>query len=172
MAEEKSIFPAGALPEIELAFVATLWHEPEHLAATLRWLVPDVHLRQPYLRLVIHTLALCYAELGACDWPSVLACITELGYFDECGGREGLDSLYSCRWYAPFFPYYSEELKRAGLARMGKTFPPRFTGGTGSIFYSNQRFAGSARIAGKLYRVSGKAEAGSPDTINLNFYPQ
>jgi hypothetical protein len=172
MSGEKSIFPASALPEIETAFVCGLWHEPDRLAEVMRWLVPDVHLRIPFHRLVVEALVLTYRELGACDWASVLACITELGYLAECGGREGLDTLYSCRWYAPLFGYYTEELKRAGLARMGKTFPPRFSGGTGSIFYSDQRFAGSARISGKLYRISGKADASSPDQINLNFYPQ
>jgi hypothetical protein len=47
MSEERtpSIFPAGALPEIETAFVCGLWHEPDRLAEAMRWLVPAVHLR-------------------------------------------------------------------------------------------------------------------------------
>jgi hypothetical protein len=165
-------FPSECAPEIEIALVCGLWHEPDRLAEVMRWLVPAVHLRQPYLRLVIEALLLCYNELGACDWASVLACLTELGYLGECGGREGLDNLYSARWYQPLFPFYCEEIRKAGRERLGRPVLPKFTGGTGSIVYdsTNKRFNGSARIAGKLYRISGKPA--DQDGINLNFYPQ
>jgi hypothetical protein len=109
----------------------------------------------------------------------VLACLSELGYLAECGGREGLDNLYSARWYQPLFPFYCDELKRAGLERANNFVPPlRFTGGKGQITVNKLRqnaaapsWIGSARIAGKNYEIRAWQ---TPDrsAVNLSFIPK
>lgn len=166
-------FPHECAPEIEMALVAGLWHEPERLAQTLRWLDPDAHLVQPFLRLVVSALGRCYAELGAVDFASVVECLRELGQLEECGNLEGLDQLYEARWYAPLFELYGQFLRDTALRRQAdpQKLPPFFSGGIGRLTLNkvgqSPHYIGSARIAGHSYRLSGW---GKDENIDLKFY--
>jgi hypothetical protein len=173
-----TVFPSSALSDVENAFVATLWHEPGRLPEVAEWIVPDIHLRQPYLRLVIKALVVVYSELGACDWPIVLSCLEHQGELEECGGKAGLDALYSARYYPPLFSYYCEEIKRAGLERVDRDHvpPSRFSGGTGELvvnkFKTSEKapgYVGRARIAGTHYLIKAWAV---PQAVELRFYQQ
>jgi hypothetical protein len=169
----RGYFPQECAPEIELALVAGLWHEPFRLAPTLRWLDLDAHLSQPYLRLVTHALARCYSELGAADFATVVTCLRQLGQLDECGGVQSLDAIYEARWYAPLFDLYGQFLRSTALRRQGElqALPPFFSGGIGRLTLNkvgqSPHYIGSARIAGHSYRISGW---GKDENIDLKFY--
>jgi hypothetical protein len=173
-------FPQQCAPEIEQALVAGLWHQPERLAETCRWLDPNAHLSLPYLRLVLYAIKRCYSELGAADFPLVVQCLRELGSLTEVGGVEALDSLYETRWYPPLFPIYALFLRERALARCSdpKAPPPFFSGGSGSLELSKVRksaqhpvYTGSARIGGHFYTIRGWPK-GEEAGVELKFFRQ
>lgn len=172
-------FPLECAPEIEQALVAGLWHQPHRLAETLRWLSPEDHLTQPYLRLVLSAITRCYSDLGDVDFATVTQCLRELGQLEECGGLSGLDALYEARWYAPVFELYGAFIRVAALRRTDQPrLPPAFfRGGSGVLTInkirrseSSPQWIGTARVAGKAYSLRAYP-AGDHESVNITFDP-
>jgi hypothetical protein len=158
-------------PEIEEAAIAILWRQPERLGEFLREIDPAVHITQPHLRKILEAIDLGWRELGAVDFATIVTLVRELNYFEDCGGREGLNELWVAGdrnvATAPnddvIFAHYVEMLKTYALARKsdGKFPCARFTGGSGELFPNKTKrrdsdpdFLGEIKIAGKLYRVA------------------
>lgn len=129
--------------EYERATASLLWHHPELLPLLQHELHLESHVANPIYRKVIEAIALVYGEIGEADWPCVLHAIREMGAFEECGGLEGLnaiftnDSRYAEGRREPelFLRDYIRVLKEYALAR--KTDPyatvRRYTSGYGFL---------------------------------------
>jgi hypothetical protein len=157
--------------EIELCMVSLLWHEPERCALFYRELDPAVHILQRHLRLICQAINLAYAELNCADWATVVECVRELGYLEEVGKLEGLNTVYEAMQYRgdksntdAIFSHYIECLKEYARAR--KSDPPRsvhmFTGGKFCMRENKNKRAGNSpdsvgegRIAGRCYEARG-----------------
>jgi hypothetical protein len=175
----KSHFPLECAPEIERALLAGLWHEPDRLPETMRWLSPNAHLSQPSLRLVLEAISRCYSELGAADFATVVECLRELGYLAECGGIEALDELYEACWYPPLWHLYGDFLRDLALRRAGEPHSPApfFSGGSGCLSLNLVRktelhplYIGTARIRGHNYSIRGWSR-GKEAGVELKFIP-
>lgn len=164
-------------PEIELSTVSILWHQPHRLGGFLRDLDPLVHLAQPYLRKIVEALLIAWGELGPdLDWATVVQIIRELGAFEQCGGIQGLDEVYSAAQYGfedqarsdKIFGHYVQMLRT--YAQNREADPPRvpdyFTRGVINLYPNeNKKGAGApdaigeGKIAGKLYRATASPQS-------------
>ena len=172
--------------EIEVATVSTIWLEPERCAEFLRVCDPLVHLTQPHLRIILEAVQIAYAELNAADWATVVEVVRELGAFEEVGGLEGLNTVYSAtepspnpvfreRVSNPIFDHHIELLQE--YARTRQMDPPRpvarFSGGRGTARINkashrpaNPEYLGDAIVRGIQYVV--RVDVSSDGTF-LNF---
>jgi hypothetical protein len=82
--------------EIERSVINILWHYPEYLGLVQRELDLRVHFTLPAYRHVLEALQIVAEKCGTADWASVLECVCEIpGAFDECGGKEGLNRIFT-----------------------------------------------------------------------------
>jgi hypothetical protein len=178
-------------PEIEVATVSAIWHEPVHCAEFLRVCDPAIHLTQPHLRIILEAIRLAYSELNATDWATVVEVVRELGQFDEVGGLEGLNAVYSAielnpdpvfrqRVTDPIFKYHVKLLQE--YAKHREMDPPqpvtRFSGGRGKAWRNKVKrhandpdHTGEAIVRGVRYLVRVKVEPGG-DIINFWLEPK
>ena len=156
-------------PEIEQAAVSILWHEPNRVTGFLRELDPALHLVQPHLRRIVEAVNLAWAELNVADWATVIQVVRELGAYDDCGGLEGLNSVYSIAEYRcdkqktdVIFTHYVDMLKSYAAARIDRIPIPQtpFTGTRATLSLNKVRrsafdpdFIGRLRIAGVFYQA-------------------
>ncbi len=173
-------------PQIEVAVVSTIWHEPSRCAGFLRVCDPLVHLTQPHLRIILEAISIAYAELNAADWATVVEVVRELGALEEVGGLDGLNTVYSAtepspspdfreRVTDPIFAHHIELLQEYARAR--QMDPPRpvarFSGGRGTVRVNkashrpaNPEYIGDAIVRGIAYVV--RVDVSSDGTF-LNF---
>jgi hypothetical protein len=169
--------------EIETAAVSTLWQEPVRCSSFLREIDPLVHLTQPHLRLILEAVNLAYGELGDADFATVVQVVREIGAFEEVGGLDGLNAVYSNAEHTPdaLFAHYVETLKIYAAARNAD--PPRrpvtrFTGGKASLYLNKAKrrpndpdYLGEARIRGHGYRLRGWL-CEDREAVNITLEPQ
>jgi hypothetical protein len=183
-------------PEIELATVSILWHEPDRLPEFLRTIDLALHFQQPHLRIIIEAISLSYAELAVSDFATVVQTVRELGGFAECGGLEGLNQVYSAHEpvqaidpeYAAIlkqqidviFADYLDLLGRYAITR--QLDPPRpvyrFSSGRGTAYRNKVKrarrdpdFRGEAIVRGRHYALSLDVSPDG-DSINLSLEPK
>jgi hypothetical protein len=165
--------------EIEVVTVSTIWRQPARCAEFLRVCDPLVHLTQPYLRIILEAVQIAYAELNAADWATVVEVVRELGQFEEVGGLDGLNTVYSATEITPvidpIFNHHIELLQEYARAR--QMDPPRpvhrFSGGRGTARINkashrpaNPEYLGDAIVRGLAYVV--RVDVSSDGTF-LNF---
>jgi hypothetical protein len=170
--------------EIEVATVSTIWRQPERCAEFLRVCDPLVHLTQPYLRIILEAVQIAYAELNAADWATIVEVVRELGQFEEVGGLDGLNTVYSATEITPvidsIFAHYIQMLKT--YAEHRQMDPPRpvhwFSGGKGNLYLNKAKrkptdpdYLGSAKVRGQNYRVRGWLGE-DRQSVNLALDPQ
>jgi hypothetical protein len=161
--------------EIEVATVSTIWHQPELCAEFLRVCDPLVHLTQPHLRIILEAIGIAYGELNAADWATVVEVVRELGQFEEVGGLEGLNAVYSATEFNPdpvfrqrvSDPIFKDHVKLLQeYARHRQMDPPCpvhwFSGGKANLYLNKTKrqptdpdYLGSAKVRGQNYRVRG-----------------
>jgi hypothetical protein len=82
--------------EQERSVASIIWHYPEYLGLVQRELDPQIHFTIPAYRLVLEGIALVDQKCATADWASVLQCICEIpGAFEECGGLQGLNAIFT-----------------------------------------------------------------------------
>lgn len=165
--------------EIEEAVVAIIWQQPQRCAEFLRDFDPGVHLTQPRLRIILEAINLSYGDLGCTDFATVAATVRELGQFEECGGLDGLNSVYAATEISPVTdPIFAHYCQMLTLYAEQRGFDPtrpvfRFTGGRGTAHRikgprkrAGADFSGVCYVRGTKYRVD--VEIGSESQF-LNF---
>jgi hypothetical protein len=162
-------------PEIEMAVISLLWHEPERCAQFLREFDPAVAIIQPYLRTLLQAISLSWSEANAADWASVVQVLRELGQLEACGGLQALNEVYVLQDYGQRLAQpHLENIWRAYLAILRNCIenrvsdPPRppdfFTRGELRLYATGKQAPkpyaiGKGKIAGKLYQASAWLEA-------------
>jgi hypothetical protein len=115
--------------EVERSTTSLVWHHPNLLPLLQQELDLGSHITNPVYRKIIEAVALVYGDEGVANWTFVLTAICEMGVFEQCGAREGLNDVFSdCGRYPegysnpePFLQEYIRLLKEYALAR--KTDP-------------------------------------------------
>ena len=157
-------------PEIELAAVSMLLQAPKRCALFFQQLDPSVHLREPRSRIIAQAIKLAWSELGAADWATVVQVVRELGAYEECGGSDGLNHVYSVAANSPgdqgserIFGHYIEMLKSYARARAKSPAHPVYSlvGGRGTLYPNKVKrhkldpdYLGQIQLAGKLYSAA------------------
>lgn len=165
--------------EIETATVSTLWHQPHRLPEFRRIIDPQIHITQPHLRHILEAIELCYGELGIdLDFATVVEVVRELGTFNECGGIEGLNQVYTGAETTlttdHVFGHYVGMLQEYARAR--ESHPPRrvtrFSGGKATLYLNKNKrstrdpdYLGEARARGHNYSLRGWL---APDLESVN----
>jgi hypothetical protein len=168
--------------EIEESLVSVLWHKPDQMATFLQQCNPAVHLSQPHCQMLTEAINLSYSDHGNATWANVLQTIREMGRLEDCGGKDGLNRIYSDQEYTEFNPAilkdYIRSVKQYALNR-GET-PPKgtllFTGGRGvATLQSSQRsgmdvYSGPAMIRGFRYQMQIQVPSGAR-SLECKFTP-
>jgi hypothetical protein len=165
--------------ETETEVVSTIWRQPYRIAEFMRDFDFQIHLTQPHLRIILEGINLAYGDLGDTSFAVVAQTVRELGGFEECGGLQGLNSVYAATEITPvtdpIFAHLCDMLRLYAEGR--QTDPPqpvyRFTGGRGTahrvkgpIKRIGADFSGVCYVRGTKYRVD--VEVGSESQF-LNF---
>jgi hypothetical protein len=82
-------------PEVEVETLGILWWHPHLIGVAQQKLDPAVHFTSPCHRTVLEALSIVFRDENHCPWGSVAACVIELGGFEECGGKEGLNAIFT-----------------------------------------------------------------------------
>lgn len=180
MADKEETLSSVFAAEIEVAAVSMLWHHTEWLAEFMRELDPGIHLFQAHLRRIIEAIGISAAECNCADWPSVVQVVRELGCYEELGGAEGLNAVYSAveptKFDYPVLCHYIDMLKRYAIARDRCVPIYRFIRGDfvlepNKLGHSESApdFIGSGRFSGRECRVLGYQQS---QQIRLAILPQ
>ena len=161
-------------PEVERATLAIAWWHPHLVGIIQRELHPDIHFTVLQYRIVLEVLSIVFRQEGHTEFQSVVACIIELGAFEECGGREGLNEILTDRnqhpWGVsqesaePILRDHIRYLKEAAKIRGVDPTKPfiHYTGGHG--FLQKNKAAtkpthpvviGKARLFGHQFNLAG-----------------
>jgi hypothetical protein len=165
-------------PEIERSLVSILWQHPQFFELAARELDFAVHITSPPLRRILEALELVINEPGIgidADWPCVVSAIRELCALEECGGLDGLNTVFTDGGFYPSgrheFRHGAEDILREYIRAL-KVYavnrqslpeerPPAYTGGKGYLkpnkVRRNERspaFTGMVRVRGVKYRIS------------------
>lgn len=154
--------------EIETGTVSLLWHYPEWLASFLREHDPQLVFFCPHLRWVLEAIGLSYGELGLADWATVVQVVRELERYEDCGGHDGLNAVYSAKLPVAAeldrrcFKQYADLLARLAQARAHQVRLYRFVRGD-FLLEPNQLkrgpggpdYLGSGKFCGRTCRVLG-----------------
>jgi hypothetical protein len=129
-------------PELEEALTSLCWNQPEpYLAETLREIDPETHFVQWHCRHILEAVRLCYCELGATDWHTIVVCLAEMGLLKEVGDKQRLDEIYRNPGYGSLHAWYIATLK--AIAEQRSTDPTMplyfFTGGGAESFLAAVR---------------------------------
>jgi hypothetical protein len=168
--------------ELEEALVSMCWHQPDlYLAETLRQIDPQVHFIQRHCQCLLEAVELCYCELNACDWHTVLCCLAEQGLLREVGeDKQLLDRIFRNPGHGSLFQFYINTLK--AIAEQRGTDRAKslvfFTGGKAELKWNHDKRSesapaciGAGRIRGHSYAVRGwVSKDGS--LLSLKFYPE
>jgi hypothetical protein len=131
--------------EIECESLGLLWHHPHLIGLAQRELDPAIHFTLPHHRTVLEALSIVYREEGHTQWALVVACVIELGGFEEAGGKEGLNTIFTGNNHYPWgvnageaepiLRYYITFLKQAAEIRGIDPSKPlnHYTGGHGFL---------------------------------------
>jgi hypothetical protein len=83
-------------PQIERSFTSLLWHAPQYLDMARSQLDFELHISIRAYRKILEAITIVYGDLGIdLDFPCVAKCVAELDAFDECGGLQGLDQVFT-----------------------------------------------------------------------------
>ena len=82
-------------PEIERSLVAILWHHPRFVDFVHLNLDPEIHFLDPILRTVLELISVVYWQFGRVDWASVIHALREVDEIEACGGRQGLNDIFT-----------------------------------------------------------------------------
>jgi hypothetical protein len=82
-------------PEVEVETLGLLWWHPHLIALAQSKLDPSIHFTLPHHRTVLEALSIVFRDENCCPWGSVVAVVIELGGFEECGGKEGLNAIFT-----------------------------------------------------------------------------
>jgi len=167
-------------PELDEAVVSLCWNQPEpYLAETLRQLDLKTHLSQPHCQHILESIRLCYTELGATDWHTVLCCLSEQGLLKEVGeDKQLLDRIFRNPGYGSLFKWYINTLKAIAQQRAVDPVTPLylFTGGRGRIVPNRAvrrdsvpTDVGEVRVCGKRYRLAGWRDG---EGLDIKLTPQ
>jgi hypothetical protein len=97
--------------EIERSLLAILWWLPEFIGLVRRELDPSIHFTLPCHRHILEAISIAYSEIGDVTWETVVQAILEMpGAFDECGGKEGLNEVFTDEGHYPFGPRNPEPI--------------------------------------------------------------
>jgi hypothetical protein len=80
-------------PEVEVETLGVLWWHPHLIALAQSKLDPAIHFTLPHHRTVLGALSIVFRDENHCPWGSVVACVIELGAFEEAGGKQGLNEI-------------------------------------------------------------------------------
>jgi hypothetical protein len=160
--------------EIEVELLSLLWWHSHLIGLAQRELNPVVHFSVPHHRTVLEALSIVFRDENHCPWGSVVACVIELGAFDEAGGKQGLIEIYtsnnrypwgiSTEGAEPILRDHVRYLKRAAEIRGVDPTKPllHHTGGHG--FLQKNKAAtkpthpvvvGKAYVGGHKFNVAG-----------------
>jgi hypothetical protein len=166
--------------EIEQAFVKSLWHTPSRLEGALAQIDPQVHLTQPHLRLILEAIRISVGEIGDADWVTVISILREQNALEDCGGLDGLNSLWDYDGFTThdqIFGEYIRLLKEYASARRERVPVFPFTGGKGTLELNKAKrretdcdYLGQIRVLGRPYTARAWI-APAATFINLTFTP-
>jgi hypothetical protein len=89
-------------PEVEVETLGVLWWHPHLIALAQSKLDPGIHFTLPHHRTVLEALSIVFRDENCCPWGSVVACVIELGGFQECGGKHGLNEILTSNSHYPW----------------------------------------------------------------------
>jgi len=97
--------------EVERALLAILWWHPLLIGLVRRELDPSIHLTLPKHRYILEAIEIAFREIGDVTWETVVQVILEIPKaFDECGGKEGLNEVYTDQGHYPSGPRNPEPI--------------------------------------------------------------
>lgn len=151
--------------EIEESLVSVLWHKPEHMTTFLQQCNPAFHLSQPHCQMLTEAINLSYSDHGNATWANVLQTIREMGRLEDCGGKDGLNRIYSLHEVTEhtdvILKDYIKSVKQYAINRAET--PPKgtllFTGGRGVATLQQRQtngfdtYSGPAMIRGFRYQM-------------------
>jgi hypothetical protein len=158
--------------EFERSLVSICWWCPEYLGQVRRELDPSVHFTLPCHGLVLQAIEIAYRELGDVTWETVVQVVSEIGGFQECGEKPGLNDIFTNENHYPwgprnpavFVPEYIRLLKECAIIRkIDPTKPvPHYTVGWGSLRRNKLAISsqhpvatGNAHFLGHHLRLAG-----------------
>jgi hypothetical protein len=132
-------------PEVEVETLGIAWWHPHLIALIQRELDPAIHFASPHHGTVLEALSIVFRDENYCPWGSVIACVIELGGFEECGGKQGLIEIHTSNGHYPWgvsqegaepiLRDHIRYLKEAAIIRgIDPSKPlPHYTGGHGFL---------------------------------------
>jgi hypothetical protein len=157
--------------DIEQALVALCFASPQRIAILKRELNPQVHITRPELRHILEAIDLCYRELCATDFASLICVLRELGWLEDCGDLTGVNAILdeyrygfaSAQIEQKIFDHYIEMLRAYALARANEPPVPAYRFNRGDLVLVKNHtkthdrcpdFIGEGKVAGRQYRAS------------------
>jgi hypothetical protein len=163
--------------ENERSLLAILWHYPEFVSVTQRDLDPAVHFSLRGHRYILEAIDVSYRHLGDVSWGTVVEVICEIpGAFDECGGKPGLNDVFtdegrypeSVRNPEPIVTEYIRSLKQCAVIRGVDPSQPVLHHTTGRGYLRKNKLATKPEHP----QAIGEIYVPMPGTYKLSGWPQ
>ena len=91
--------------EVERSLVAIVWHHPHFLWLVRKELDPADHFTLPAHRYILDAISVVCSDHDNVNWHTVVQAICEMpGAFEECGGKEGLNQIFTDDGHCPQGP--------------------------------------------------------------------